>query len=78
MIDPRGMSVYQWTDAMSFQLADTGVTIMKLLRESDWVIWARNLLNNVEFSGLSIPDPDQFSDWREWAVRFNAATDLLG
>lgn len=78
MIDPRGMTAEQWTDAMSLQFADTSVTIMKLMDESAWPEWARNVVNAPEFSGLNIPSPEYFSDWREWADRFNEAVDLLG
>lgn len=74
-IDPRGMTVFQWTDAMALLLNGTPPA-EKLLREEDWQSWAENVVNGVE--GATLPDPYQFNDWREWAQRLNATVDFEG
>lgn len=71
MIDPRNMSLRDWTDSMTLELEVDGS--VPRLDDIDWRGWATAV------SRLSVPNqqdaPDPFSyaqeDWREWAVRFS-------
>lgn len=69
MIDPRGMSVIEWTDRMAQLLPN--ITPLKLYRPEDWRVWARHVLQSTSISRYNPPNPDQFEDWTLWADRFN-------
>lgn len=71
-IDPRGLSVREWCDRMVPNLASQ-VAPMKLDREEDWREWAIHVVQLLsrDLRGATLPDPYQFTDWREWARRFN-------
>ncbi len=74
-IDPRGLSVTDWCDAMVLQLDPYGTT-PRLDDSSEWQDWASEV---VQFSGIdkqSPPDPFDFTNWGEWAMRFNQAVTL--
>lgn len=73
MIDPRGVSLFDWTDSMSFPLFDLGARPPRLDDESYWKEWALNVIENATIASKSPPDPRHFEDWREWAYRFNQA-----
>lgn len=76
IIDPRGMSVLDWTAQMAINLDPYGFTGV-LDNPLAWKVWARNV---VEFPAISLanpPDPDDFTDWREWAIRFCQATENI-
>ncbi len=77
MIDPRGLSVMDWTDSMSF-LLDSESPIMRLDNPDNWRIWARNFIGDPDLVGQNMPDPDYFEDWEEWAMRLNSTVDLIG
>ncbi len=65
---PHAMSFRDWTDAITRQLAIFG-TIPRVDRDDEWQRWGSNLLSISALSGIGIPDPNQFSDWRRWAER---------
>ena len=77
MIDPRHMSVIEWTDSMAFLLGG-GVNILKLEDPEDWRQWAQNLIGEPDLVGHNAPDPSMFDDWREWAMRLNSTVELAG
>jgi|APCry1669192010_1035390.scaffolds.fasta_scaffold71641_2 hypothetical protein len=69
VIDPRGMTVMEWTDRMIPLLIEYG-NIGKLDKPSNWQEWARSvILINQQWQN-SVPNPYQFKDWLEWAERF--------
>jgi len=74
IIDPTSMTVIEWTDAMAFLLDSPP---QKLMREDEWQEWAEDLDVGGE-DGLNLPNPWQFTDWREWAMRFNSVSELMG
>jgi len=41
--------------------------------EDDWQNWASGLLSFNGIASVGAPNPYQFSDWREWVMRFNQA-----
>jgi acetyl-CoA carboxylase carboxyltransferase component len=74
MINPDGMTAIEWTDQMSSYLPS--VLPMKINSENEWREWARHVLSFPEIARFTPPDPGQFTDWREWADRFNETVQL--
>lgn len=77
VLDPRYMTVIEWTDRMA-QLLDPMVIPERLLEPSLWREWATNILDTPNFEGQNAPNPYQFDDWEEWAMRFNQVVELPG
>ena len=69
MIDPTSMRPVEWTDRMSLLLPD--VLPLKIDRDEDWRAWARHVIQSPTVSARNPPNPDQFSEWLDWAYRFN-------
>lgn len=69
MIDPTLMGAVEWTDRMAQVLPD--LLPLKIEREKDWKAWAWHAVQSAAVSARNPPNPAQFSDWREWAYRFN-------
>lgn len=68
MIVPKGLSLQEWADAV---IATTVVAepLGRLDDESQWQDWAVGLVRAPGLVQRVLPDPYQFSDWREWAER---------
>lgn len=73
-IDPRGMEVREWTDAMSINLDFLG-PMPHLINPAEWRCWGTALLSTAALGGIIIPNPYEFSEWREWAARANQTLD---
>lgn len=78
MIDPRGYTVTEWTDYMADTLDAYGVLTFRLDDETEWKRWARHVVQSPQISKFNPPDPEAFSDWVEWAIRFNDVVPLVG
>lgn len=74
-IDPRGLTVIEWTDYMAPLLAPFG-PIGRLDVPERWREWALSLVGLSGLSKYDVPNPLGFDDWREWAFRFNQAVEL--
>jgi hypothetical protein len=68
MIDPRGMTLIDWVDSVILVVNDAWA-FGRVIDENDWQKWALGFLNASPFSTRAVPDPFQFDDWREWAMR---------
>jgi hypothetical protein len=68
VIDPRFMTVHQWTDAVSLTLSTRAQTTT--LIGDDWQQWAYNLISAPAIANFAPPNPGVFTDWRLWAERF--------
>lgn len=68
MIDPRQMTLHQWTDAVNLTLA-TSAPPMRLLGD-DWLEWAYSTIAIPAVARFSPPVPEGYTDWRLWAERF--------
>lgn len=68
MIDPRGLTLTQWADAVVLTLNDAW-SFGRLSDEEHWQDWATGFLRALPISNRVAPDPHQFVDWREWAMR---------
>jgi len=70
-VDPRIVdNVIQWADYMYPTIQQYGVGA-QLMAESEWQEWAGGLLGLAPLAKLGVPNAYQFTDWREWAMRFN-------
>lgn len=67
IIDPMGMTVREWADAMTIDLEQFG-NIGRLDRDEDWRGWGLQLMTMGLLSGTTVPDPYAFPDWRPWAA----------
>jgi len=71
VIDPRTVSsVKVWCDKMTPYLEIFGY-IPRLTDESKWSEWANRVKGIPQISSHNPPDPQAFTDWRQWAMRFN-------
>lgn len=70
VIDPRFTPIEQWSSLMAAALLQFG-PVPRSTTEKEWRIWAQYVRSLPELSALGIPDPRQYTDWREWALRFN-------
>jgi hypothetical protein len=68
MINPVNMSLSDWADSVTLSIND-GWSLGRLDDETRWQDWALGLLKSGTFSAQTIPDPYQFSDWKDWAMR---------
>lgn len=75
MIDPRGLSVIEWTDFMTTPLLGYSQP-PRLDDPHDWKIWALMVVQAPRIASFNPPNPLEFADWRQWAERFNQAVAL--
>lgn len=68
MIDPRGMTLTDWADSVILVVSSSW-SYGRLDDEAQWQDWATGLVRSPSFSARNMPDPYQFDDWREWAMR---------
>lgn len=69
-IQPVQMSLKDWADRTTGIVQKFG--FLQQIADDDWVAWGMNLVKVLsQVKGGQIPRPDQFSDWRTWAVRIN-------
>jgi hypothetical protein len=75
IIDPRGLSVIEWTDFMADELSGFS-TAPRLVSPEDWQGWALAVCQSPRIAAFNPPNPTVFASWLEWAERFNSAVDL--
>lgn len=68
MIDPRNMTWDDWASSVILVVGDAW-SLGAPGAETAWQDWAIGLLRASPFTQQIIPDPYQFSDWREWGMR---------
>lgn len=73
-IDPRVMTAQEWTAAVTLDLEQFG-SVPQLLDVNQWHAWAATVVGMSAISGVVLPDPYDFTDWNEWATRFNEIMD---
>ena len=72
-IDPRIVKTFvEWADYMYPDLSEFGV-VARAFSEDDWQSWAAGVLSLNGIAQVGAPDPYQFKDWKDWAIRFNGA-----
>jgi hypothetical protein len=68
MIDPRDLTLKEWADYVILSDGDAW-SFGSLTDESRWQDWAVGSVRATPFSQRNLPDPYQFTDWRDWAMR---------
>lgn len=68
MINPIGLTLLQFADAVMLDNGDA-YGFGRLTDESEWQDWAANFVRAQPFAQRTVPNPYQFTDWREWAMR---------
>ena len=64
---PSGMALRDWADCVVLDLDNYGA-FGRLTDEAHWQDWGVQFLNNTTL-GRNLPNPYQFTDWRQWAER---------
>lgn len=64
---PTNMQLLDWADCVVLDLDNYG-SFGRLGSEAQWQDWGVQFLNNTTI-GRNLPNPYQFTDWREWADR---------
>lgn len=75
MIDPRGLTVQQWTDFMATPLIGYSQP-PRLDNPREWQAWALVVVQSPRIAATNPPNPLEFADWSQWAQRFNQTVDL--
>lgn len=68
MIDPRGMTWQDWAASVILAIGDAW-SFGTPPEEDRWRDWAVGLVRASPFTQRTLPNPYQFSDWRDWAMR---------
>ena len=68
MINPTNMTLTDWADSVILSI-NAEQSLGRLDDETRWQDWAVGLLKSGTFSTQTLPDPYQFADWRDWAMR---------
>lgn len=68
MINPQGLALKDWTDSLILTFGSTWSS-ERLDDEASWQDWATGFIRAPLFAQRDVPDPYQFDDWREWAMR---------
>lgn len=69
IVDPRGMDIQYWADTLCLDL-DQFAVIPRLSDPAKWQNWAAGLVTINGISNLNPPSPYEFTDWKDWALRF--------
>ncbi len=77
MIDPIGLTLRDWADSVILDNGDA-FSFGKLIDENAWQDWAAAFTVAQPFAQRAVPDPYQFDDWREWAMRSYTMLDGQG
>ena len=67
MIDPRNLTLQDWA-ASTILALDLGWPLGRL-DDGNWQDFAVGFVRAPTLAQRVLPDPYQFSDWREWAMR---------
>lgn len=62
------MTVTEWADAVILVLGDSW-SFGRLTDAARWRDWAVGFVRAPSLAKRVLPDPYQFTDWRDWAMR---------
>lgn len=68
MINPAGMTLRDWADSVILA-SNSAWSFGKLQDEERWQDWAVGFVRAAPFAPQIVPDPYQFTHWRDWAMR---------
>lgn len=66
---PVNMTLRDWADTVTYDLQPY-ILPQVLLDETKWQDWAVVLVATTTLSGNNPPNPYQFDNWQDWAMRF--------
>jgi hypothetical protein len=76
-VDPRiARDAKEWVEYSTGPLSRLIGVVPVLADNMHWVEWGYLVLQNPAVQKFSPPDPRYFSNWQEWAFRFNQAVPL--
>lgn len=64
---PTNMTLHDWADA-AVPFLEQFDSVGRLV-EDRWQEWGARLALALPLSGINVPNPYQFTDWRLWAQR---------
>lgn len=64
------MPILEWIDSTADMLSGE-IPLMVAQKDSDWRTWGWLVRQTFSARGILTPDPSQFLDFEEWAMRFN-------
>jgi hypothetical protein len=74
-VDPRYIPTFKdWAD-YSYPDLEVYGAIATVIDDSDWQNWGAGLLSLNGIASAGVPNPYQFDDWKEWAMRLNQIID---
>jgi hypothetical protein len=76
IVDPRGVPPMEWCDSTADNLASI-MQVMKVDSDDDWRRFGSYTLSTLRRRGAIVPDPEKFTDFEEWAMRFNQVISAL-
>lgn len=76
-VNPYGMSLRDWADSVILTANDAWA-FGRLDDETKWQEWAVGFVRASNFAQRVPPDPYQFNDWREWAMRMYPILEVNG
>lgn len=68
MINPENMSLKEWADCVILELPNAWA-FGRIDDEANWREWATGFLRAGFYSARNLPNPYDFTDWRDWAFR---------
>ena len=68
MANPVRLSLREWADSIVLISGDNWA-FGRLERGDRWQEWAVGFVRAQPFAQRCLPDPYDFADWREWAMR---------
>lgn len=71
VVDPRELPIGEWFDSTIDLLSRIIPPMILSNHEIEWKAWAYHVRQTLSVRGILTPDPDTYTDWREWAFRFN-------
>ncbi len=69
IVDPRYLSFGDWANNSFFGTGTAELDVPPATDEVNWKWWAVQLKKYYEATDRTVPDPDMFTDWRDWAMR---------
>jgi hypothetical protein len=70
VVDPRGLDPLEWVDR-STGLLIAVIPLLKLESGDQWRRWGYHVRQILSLRGILIPNPDEYQDFEDWAMRFN-------
>lgn len=75
IIDPRGLTVTEWTDFMADELIGYSLP-PRLDNPDEWQTWALVVSQSPRIAAFNPPNPLEYQNWLTWAERFNQTVAL--